>query len=194
MFLNSFYVLFFSGKRTRLIDTYALVPKPNGPQNVLHFRHGHMPLEGRVWPDLVKQMDDFLLSYNPEVALRTRNVTECVPGEPPKKHQVCFFDIRAIDEACTRGDYGYATGQPCIFIQFNNISGWRPEPFTPEEILAKNDSSFPQTEIALNKNMIHLECKGKYASTELNSKQILANLSSDEIVFNIKQGSARGGV
>lgn len=140
-----------------------LVPKPNGPQNLLHFRHGHMPLEGRVWPDLVKQMDDFLFNYNPEVVTRTRNVTECLPGVPPKKGVVCLHDIRAIDEQCTKGDFGYANGSPCIFIQFNNITGWRPEAYTDEDFFTNNinDTKGPSPQTLLQaKSMIYLECKG----------------------------------
>ncbi|CAG2115804.1 unnamed protein product, partial [Medioppia subpectinata] len=124
-----------------------IVPKPNGPKNLIQFRHGNMPYEGRVWPDLVKQMDDFVHQYNPEVYLRNHNITECITGqertEQARQANQCLFDIRMISEQCRSGDYGYATGQPCVFIQFNNITGWKPDLYTMNDIGPRSNTTLP---------------------------------------------------
>ena len=119
-----------------------------------------MPYEGRVWPDLVRQMDDFVHNYNPELNTRTKNVSECIPGFERKPGTQCLFDIRTIAPECTKGDYGYATGTPCVFLQFNNISGWTPELYTDEDFYSNN--SLPETlrQFSRTSRMVFIECKG----------------------------------
>jgi hypothetical protein len=139
-----------------------IVPKPNGPQNLIAFRHGHLPYEGRVWPELTKQMEQFINGYNPDYALRTKNVSECFPGvKPPSEDSVCFYDIRTIDPDCIKPDFGYDTGSPCIFIQFNNITGWKPEFYTENDFVT--DPNIPSELRFLNRqNLVYLECKGLF--------------------------------
>ncbi|XP_054167730.1 sodium/potassium-transporting ATPase subunit beta-like [Oppia nitens] len=152
-----------------------MIPKPNRPQNLLYFRHGQIPYEGRVWPDLVDQLDQFVHNYNPDINMRTKNVTDCygtdrsigsgagaantvTDGHHHQRTTACFFDLKTIAKECSRGDFGYSMGTPCVFIQFNNISNWLPELYTDEDYLL--DEQLPATLRTLRPRMVFLECKG----------------------------------
>lgn len=144
-------------------DTYRyirIIPKPNGPQNLISFRHGHLPFEGKVWPELAEQMQTFVNGYNPDVVLRTRNVSECYPGaQISSESMACFYDIRTIDPECLKDDFGYAIGKPCVFIQFNNITGWTPEFYSDSDF--DNIPDIPSDLRFLNRaNLVYLDCKG----------------------------------
>lgn len=43
-----------------------VVPTPNGPRNLIKFRSGHGS-EGKVWPELVAQINSLYDVYNPDL-------------------------------------------------------------------------------------------------------------------------------
>ncbi|GIX88503.1 hypothetical protein CEXT_764811 [Caerostris extrusa] len=50
-------------------------------------------------------------------------------------NKVCYFDIQPFMRGCSHANnYGYDIGMPCVFLEFNNITGWVPEPYSPEEL------------------------------------------------------------
>jgi hypothetical protein len=79
---------------------------------------------------------------------------------------VCFFDIRAIDPECLRPDFGYSSGKPCVFVVFNNITGWEPEAFKTKEpeMFKPKDQDFADMPPDVRRNsrpgIVYIECKG----------------------------------
>jgi sodium/potassium-transporting ATPase subunit beta len=133
-----------------------IIPKPNGPQNLITFRHGHLPFEGKVWPDLVDQLRELVANYDP---LLSRNATTCGPTTTPPPNTVCLFNIRNIDPDCLKDNFGYDAGTPCIFIQFNNISDWVPEPYTATDY--ESNTELPKGMIVTQRiPSVYLECAG----------------------------------
>jgi hypothetical protein len=107
-------------------------------------------------------MEQFINGYNPDYVLRTKNTSECFSGaKPASENSVCFFDIRTIDQDCIKPDFGYDTGSPCIFIQFNNISGWKPEFYSETDFLT-NPGLLSDSKFLNRQNLVYLECKGLF--------------------------------
>ncbi|XP_015930297.1 sodium/potassium-transporting ATPase subunit beta-1-like [Parasteatoda tepidariorum] len=133
-----------------------LWPQPNKPRNIINFVHGTLPFEGRVWPDLTKQLDDLLIRYQPNIN-RSRNVVECYGG-PSLNHfgTVCKFDIKPLMLECTKTmNYGYDQGRPCVFLEFSNITDWTPEPYSSREL-----ENFVELSDRSVSNMVFLDCQG----------------------------------
>lgn len=141
-----------------------LVPKPNGPQNLITFRHGRIPFEGRVWPDLTTELEGFIENYSPDLVHQRKNITECYPGsEGPPEGLVCLFDIRSIDPHCLKDNsFGYQEGSPCVFLQFNNITNWRPEQYSTRDLETIEDLP-SDLRFVQRPSLVYLECKGKAA-------------------------------
>ncbi|GIY43200.1 hypothetical protein CDAR_321231 [Caerostris darwini] len=76
------------------IRLVKLWPRPNKPRNIINFVHGSLPIEGRVWPDLTKQLDELLIRYQPS-ANRSRNVVDCSAESKSKttKSVNLIFDL-----------------------------------------------------------------------------------------------------
>lgn len=53
-------------------------------------------------------------------------------------------------------NYGYDEGKPCVFLEFNNITDWIPEPYTSRELETYVEVS---DRSAVN-NMVYLDCQG----------------------------------
>ena len=63
-------------------------------------------------------------------------MTQCMPDQrsPPPGSANCFFDVSQISPECIKPNYGYDTGSPCVFLQFNNITNWIPELYTKDDL------------------------------------------------------------
>ncbi|XP_054710780.1 sodium/potassium-transporting ATPase subunit beta-1-like [Uloborus diversus] len=138
------------------IRLVKLWPRPNKPRNVINFVHGTLPIEGRVWPELTSQLDDLLARYQPS-NIRSKKVVECFGNSPLLQgDKVCKFDIKPLMLECSKAmNYGYDTGKPCVFLEFNNISEWIPEPYSSREL--ENYVELADRSIT---NMVYLDCQG----------------------------------
>lgn len=143
--------------KSLLFVLLQLWPRPNKPRNVIYFVHGTLPVEGRVWPDLTKQLDELLSRYNPS-ANRSKKVIECFGNSPPpiQEDKVCKFDIRPLMLECSKTmNYGYDKGKPCVFLEFNNITGWVPDTYTAREL-----ENYVDVADRTVSNTVYLDCKG----------------------------------
>lgn len=96
----------------------------------------------RSWIDMEKEIKDFLAPYR-----KPRNATLCSLAKRNQSSEyqpVCLFDLHTIAKKCLEPDYGYMSGQPCIFIVFNNITDWVPQ-------YDSNDTA----------RLVGVECNGK---------------------------------
>lgn len=110
-----------------------LVPTPNGAKNLIKFRAGHGE-EGKIWPNLTDEITNLYTVYDKS---SKRNVTNCDGRATPSSVSgvTCLFDISEITKECSKESYyGYPTGTPCIFIQFNHVANFTPEPFTKDDL------------------------------------------------------------
>lgn len=92
---------------------------------MIYYRHGDKKEKSgtRSWIQMVDEIDAFLAPYR-----RPENASLCqmTDRNATKEDSVCLFDLNTISKACLEPDYGYMSGQPCIFIVFNNITDWIP--------------------------------------------------------------------
>ncbi|GIY43196.1 hypothetical protein CDAR_321211 [Caerostris darwini] len=134
---------------TRLVKIW---PRPDKAQNLIYFMHG---ADGS-WRQLTKQLDEFFIPYQ-SYAYRSEDVIIC-GDKNQDMNKVCYFDIQPFMQGCSHANnYGYDIGMPCVFLEFNNISGWVPEPYSPEELqkyvkLTDDPSSFT--------DLVYLDCQG----------------------------------
>lgn len=153
------FLLFGTGEgREPLPRLMRLWPKPNMDDHIYAFRHGPLETDGKDWGKLVESIDKVLSAYSPSRA-HSGNVTECFGAQPPEGMS-CFFDVGTLSQSCAPGSgYGYEQGTPCVFLQFPNIVGWKPEQFTTQDLTERKE--LPE---ALKKsyrgNVAFLDCQG----------------------------------
>ena len=98
---------------------------------------------------MVQEIDSFLAPYrrpeNASLCYYNGQNTSAMPDET-----VCLFDLNTIAKECLQPDYGYMAGRPCIYIVFNNISGWVP-------IFDSTNNNTTD-----NTNIVGLECSRKF--------------------------------
>lgn len=83
---------------------------------------------------MTAQLKPLVAGYYPGRAQGSESVTVCSERRPDHG-KVCFFDVNAIAPQCTEAeDFGYRRSSPCVFIQFANVTGWEPEPLSPQEV------------------------------------------------------------
>ena len=117
-----------------------LIPTPNAARNTIKFRAGHGK-EGRLWPNLTDEVANLYAMYDRNTK---RNTTICdgrvTPPNDPKL--TCLYDISEIESKCSKTDnFGYASGSPCVFIQFNNVFNFTPEVYNKADL---QNESLPQ--------------------------------------------------
>jgi len=135
---------------------------------------------------------------NIDYAIRTRNflkkyedvegMRSCEEGEEGEfpDHRSCIFDLAVLGE-CADFPYGYVAGgnssklggsvyaEPCIFIKFNKIFDWVPQPIDSDNIdetLAdpKYDKMSDRLKDVIvkssDRNFIWIDCFGRYAADQ----------------------------
>ncbi|XP_076316584.1 sodium/potassium-transporting ATPase subunit beta-like [Tachypleus tridentatus] len=108
-------------------------PRPKGRYQLIRFRHGSLPHEGADWPNLVNELSRLMSNYDAKHNVK-RNRTECF-GQLPPEGYACLFDISQISPDCRVSNFfGYRDGSPCIFLQFPNITGWEPQPYSTRDL------------------------------------------------------------
>lgn len=115
-----------------------LVPTPNGDKNLIKFRSGISPQESGNTPNMTEEISNLFDRYEEKNNIGVKNVTNCDNRvSPPGNEQLtCFYNTDEIRKQCNSetGNYGYATGSPCIFIQFNHVANFTPEVFSKEDL------------------------------------------------------------
>lgn len=117
-----------------------LIPTPNGAKNTIKFRAGHGK-EGQLWPNLTDEIANLYAMYEKSPK---KNVTNCDGrATPPNDIKLtCLYDISDIENKCNKNDnFGYASGSPCVFIQFNNVFNFTPEVYNKDDL---QNESLPQ--------------------------------------------------
>lgn len=112
-----------------------LIPAPNHPKNLIRFRSGH-GIEAGVWPDLIGEIANLYDEYSDAKLADNKNLTTCERGSAPEG-KTCVYPINKIKELCNNATaYGYADGNPCIFIQLNyeRLLNFTPQAYTNEEL------------------------------------------------------------
>jgi len=79
-----------------------------------------------MWRD---QVNDFLKPYQVQ-----NETVPCSYTDKPDANKACQFRIPALTNCTVANSYGFASGQPCIFLKMNKIYGWEPKPYTYHEV------------------------------------------------------------
>ncbi|XP_067135480.1 sodium/potassium-transporting ATPase subunit beta-like [Centruroides vittatus] len=132
-------------------------PRPNRRNNILAFRHGSLPYEGKHWPKLTSQLDRLWNNYE---SVDRSNVTECY-NIPTSEDTVCYFDIRTIAIECNKlTHYGYEEGKPCILFQFSNITDWKPESYSTRDLESSELELPNDLRYQYKPYVVFLDCQG----------------------------------
>lgn len=107
-----------------------LIPQNNEPKNTIRFSVG----EYGSWHEMKNQIDYFLSEYNSTRLFfrdKIRSVRmDCNDLTITTNFNVsCYFNADEAFSLCPKRDnYGYSEGSPCVFLKFNNVKNWMPEP------------------------------------------------------------------
>ncbi|XP_076350981.1 sodium/potassium-transporting ATPase subunit beta-like [Tachypleus tridentatus] len=135
-----------------------VLPRPKGPYQLIQFRHGSLPHEGAAWPILVNELSSLMSNYDSKLNI-DRNRTECF-GQLPPDGYACYFDTSQISPDCRANNfYGYQDGTPCIFLQFPNITGWKPQPYNTRD-LEMNRYLPKELRYGYNPAFAFIDCQG----------------------------------
>lgn len=108
-----------------------LIPNNNEPKNTIRFR---VDGDYGTWHEMKNEIDYFLSEYNStrlffkdrisHVQMDCNDLTVTA-----NYNRSCYFNADEAFSLCSKRDnYGYSEGSPCVFLKFNNIKGWMPEP------------------------------------------------------------------
>ncbi|XP_017784392.1 PREDICTED: sodium/potassium-transporting ATPase subunit beta-2-like isoform X2 [Nicrophorus vespilloides] len=95
----------------------------------------------------------------------TASIRKCSYNQPPKRGQVCDFDVRLWGECSPDKFFNYHRNAPCIFLKLNRIYGWVPEYYNDIHDLPENMPDDLKKHIASVKpeerNTIWISCEGE---------------------------------
>jgi len=143
-------------------------PRPrdeNVESTLIWFKQGQSEQNWKHWTD---NLDKFLEPYEKAntdgSADRGAHIDQCENNKTVGDDKFCFFDIKNIDNNCTKGqNFGYKRGDPCVLIKLNRIYNWKPEQYGDEDIA--QDKNIP--DIVRNgygqgkKNVVYITCEGE---------------------------------
>jgi len=149
-------------------------PRPreeNVESTLIWFKQGHNEHNWKHWSD---NLNKFLEPYekaNENSADRGAHIDQCDNDKGPTDEKFCYFDIKKIDNNCTKGqDFGYKRGDPCVLIKLNRIYNWKPEPYTQDD-LATNQGipDAVRSGYAHNSSrIVYITCEGENAADKEN--------------------------
>ena len=59
---------------------------------------------------------------NEASADRGAHIDQCENNKTVSDDKFCFFDIKKVDNNCTKGqEFGYKRGDPCVLIKLNRV-------------------------------------------------------------------------
>lgn len=148
-------------------------PRPrdeNIDSTLIWFKNG--PNEGswKYWSDSLEKFVEPYQTANDETGAY---IQKCSGTNGADNGKFCFFDIKAINNNCTKqSNFGYRRGDPCVLIKLNRIYGWQPEPYNKEDI--ENNAEIPD-EVKKNyfdnqnaSQLIYITCEGENAADKEN--------------------------
>jgi len=149
-------------------------PRPrdeNVESTLIWFKQGANEHNWKHWTDSLTKFLEPYERANSESADRGAHVVQCGQNGTHEDDKFCYFDIKAIDNNCTKGqDFGYKRGDPCVLIKLNRIYNWRPRPFEATDF--SNNKDIPdlvRDGYARNKSdMIYITCEGENAADKEN--------------------------
>lgn len=109
-----------------------MIPKYSARKNTIKYVAG----EDGDWYKIKQQIDAFLENYKtnnvlPDVLAR-RLKMDCNDYHKSDYNSSCYFNAEDIFNMCgypsENQNYGYEEGSPCVFLQFNHVPNWVPEP------------------------------------------------------------------
>lgn len=118
------------------------------------------PADEKTYKILKEQLDEFFKPYNETLQENTDLYETCDEDKPPSKSQdydpgqiakACAFPMKHLGP-CMDADnsYGYADGQPCIFVKLNRIINWLPVGYTDlSKAIGNDDSDAPPLSVLL---------------------------------------------
>lgn len=129
-------LLLAAGRATNETDKPSVLefyPRARPAENLIWFRAGGPQGVAPGWRNLTSQLSQLIAGYNSRLVEGNENLTRCFDQRPPAG-KTCFFDVSTVAPQCTAAeDFGYPRQSPCVFIQFANVTGWVPEPLSPQE-------------------------------------------------------------
>jgi sodium/potassium-transporting ATPase subunit beta len=101
-------------------------PRPreeNIESTLIWFKHGQNEAQWKHWSD---NLNKFLEPYEKAsegTADRGEYIEQCENNKTVvSSNKFCFFDIKKIDNNCTKGqEFGYKRGDPCVLIKLNRV-------------------------------------------------------------------------
>jgi len=113
------------------------------------------------WGGWVARNKEFLKPYQEKLGRRGKSCDDSDTG--------CFA-LSNLGK-CAEGNYGYDSGEPCIFLKLNRIYGNENDPYTKseEDLKLAKEKGMPQTLIDHIKeqndvDQVWIECHGEYAA------------------------------
>jgi sodium/potassium-transporting ATPase subunit beta len=149
-------------------------PRPrdeNVESTLIWFKQGQNEQNWKHWTEnLVKFLEPYEKA-NEASADRGAHIDQCDNNKTVEDDKFCFFDIKKIDNNCTKGqDFGYKRGDPCVLIKLNRIYNWKPKAYELYDF--QNDKSIPDAVregYAKNRSdIVYITCEGENAADKEN--------------------------
>ena len=120
------------------------------------------------WFGWANRTSNFLSNYK-------NNGKVCSPTNPPKTTlgEACQFKTTNLGP-CAKGNHGYDTGSPCIFLKLNNIYGLRHDYYNDTANLPEKMPEHLVTHIKAQryKNQVWVDCRGENAADREHLKRM----------------------
>lgn len=142
-------------------------PRPKNEQvdsTLIWFKNGANEGSWRYWSN---SLEKFLEPYQKATDQTGAHIQKCSgPQGWASEGKFCFFDIKGIDNNCTKqNEFGYRRGDPCVLLKLNRIFNWRPEPFSSEDLTTNKNipesvrKQYPTRSDA--SQLIYITCEGE---------------------------------
>jgi sodium/potassium-transporting ATPase subunit beta len=146
-------------------------PRPrdeNVESTLIWFKQGR---DEKNWKHWTENLDKFLEPYEKGIIESGGHLGNCDNNKTVGEGEFCRFDIRKIDNNCTKGlDFGYKRGDPCVLIKLNRIYNWKPTSYELSDL--EKDSSIPDSvRDGYKKNrsdIVYVTCEGENAADKEN--------------------------
>jgi len=149
-------------------------PRPkeeNVESTLIWFKHGGNQESWKHWSDNLYKFVEPYEKANEASADRGAHIDQCENNKTVGVDKFCFFDVKKIDNNCTRGqDFGYQRGNPCVLIKLNRIYNWKPTPYENNDFELDKDipDAVRQGYANRRSDIIYITCEGENAADKEN--------------------------
>lgn len=93
---------------------------------------------------------------------RAQNIFNCNYNQPPPPGSVCDVNLKSYGPCVQENNYSYHKSSPCVFINLDRISGWKPEFYNrtnelpanmPERLKQSIQETSPQEASSMRKHL-----------------------------------------